>query len=189
MNHDRIAGAAQTLGGKAMAGVGAMLGDEEVERRGRQHQRVGKVRNFLGSIREMVGLDARPSFATPQCNPNDKDQTMNEDEFKGGVRYVKGKIEKGAGDLATDTKWQADGIVDQVAGGAQNLYGRAKEKVKDVIDDAPGALADAGDKVRDVAQQGRTVASEQVKQNPWALVAAAGVVGYALSWLVHGKRA
>lgn len=114
---------------------------------------------------------------------------MNEDEFKGGVRYVKGKVEKGAGDITDHTKWQADGIVDQVAGGAQNLYGRAKEKVKDVIDDAPAAYADASDKARDYAQQGRVVAREQVGRNPMALIAAAGVAGYALSWLVHGKRA
>ncbi|MEG3126176.1 CsbD family protein [Sphingomonas sp. GB1N7] len=118
-----------------------------------------------------------------------KDWVMNEDELKGGVRYVKGKIEKGVGDAVDSTPWQADGIVDQIAGGAQNLYGRAKEKVKDVIDDAPDALADAGDKVRDYAQQGRTVATEQAKRNPVALIAAAGVIGYALSWLVHGKRA
>lgn len=113
---------------------------------------------------------------------------MNEDEFKGGVRYVKGKIEKGAGDVTDHTKWQADGIVDQVAGGAQNLYGRVKEKMKDVIDDAPDAFADASDTAREYAHQGRVVAREQVKRNPLALVAAAGVIGYALSWLVHGKR-
>ena len=113
---------------------------------------------------------------------------MNGDELEGGVRYVKGKMEKGVGDVASDTRWQADGIVDQVAGGAQNLYGRAKERVRDAIDDAPDVLHDAGDKVRDVAQQGRAVANDQMRSNPWALAAAVGVVGYGLSWLIHGKR-
>lgn len=210
MNKDRFAGAAETLGGSAMASVGNLLGDAELERRGRKHRRDGKIRNILGSIREIVGFDAQPAVGTATSTKLQEDKVMNEDEIKGGVRYVKGKIEKGAGDITTDTKWQVDGLVDQVAGGAQNLYGRAKERVQDAIDDAPAAFADASDKVRDaaqqgrervldathqgrekareLAQQGRAVASEQAKQNPWALVAAACVVGYALSWLVHGKR-
>ena len=113
---------------------------------------------------------------------------MNEDEIKGGVRYYQGKVEKGVGDVADSPDWQADGIVDQVAGAAQNLYGRARDKVHDVIEDTPGALADAGDKARDVARQGRAIAAGQVEDNPWVLVAAAAVMGYGLSWLVHGRR-
>ena len=114
---------------------------------------------------------------------------MNGDRIEGGVRYVKGKMEKGVGDIASDTKWQADGIVDQVAGGAQNLYGRAKDRVQDIIEDAPDMLNDASDKVRDAAQQGRAVANDQMRSNPWMLAAAVGVVGYAVSWLIHGQRA
>ncbi|WP_445191846.1 CsbD family protein [Sphingomonas sp. Tas61C01] len=113
---------------------------------------------------------------------------MNQDEIEGGVRYVKGKIEKNVGDVASSASWQADGIVNQVAGGAQNLYGRAKDHVEDLIDDAPGMLQEAGDRARHVASRGRDVANEQMKQNPWALAAVVGVVGYAISWLIHGKR-
>lgn len=113
---------------------------------------------------------------------------MNDDEFKGGVRYVKGKVEQGVGDVAGSTSWQADGIVDQVAGGAQHLYGRAKEKIEDVIDTAPAVLNDAGERVRDVAYRTRTVANEQMKRNPWPLAIAIGVLGYGVSWLVHGKK-
>lgn len=113
---------------------------------------------------------------------------MNEDEIKGGIRYVKGKVEKGAGDLTNDSVWQAGGVVDQVAGGAQNLYGRAKDKVQDLVDDAPDALAQAGETARDIAVRGRNAANEQVRDNPWFWAAVAGVGGYALSWLFHGRR-
>jgi uncharacterized protein YjbJ (UPF0337 family) len=206
MNEDRIAGAAETLGGKAMVGLGDVLNDDKMVAEGHAHRRAGKVRNIVGSLRDMVGIDLRRSvdragrahdatvdtapFPTPHpITSHQKDDIMNDDQLKGALRDVKGKIEKGAGDITSDTKWQADGIVDQVAGKTQNLYGRAKEKVQDVIDDAPGVLSDAGEKVRDVANQGRTVANEQVKQSPWTLIAAAGIIGYGLSWLVHGKRA
>ena len=113
---------------------------------------------------------------------------MNQDEVEGGVRYVKGKIERNVGDVASSTSWQADGIVDQVAGGAQNLYGRAKDHVEDLIDDAPTMLHEAGERARHVARRSRDMADERMKQNPWALAAVVGVVGYAVSWLIHGRR-
>lgn len=134
---------------------------------------------------------------------------MNEDEIKGGVCYVKGKIEKGVGDIMIDIKWQVDGFVDQVVGGVQNLYGCVKECVQDVIDDVFVVFVDVSDKVCDVVQQGCervfdvmyqgcekvcefvqqgcVVVSEQVKQNLWVLVVVVCVVGYVLLWLVYGK--
>ena len=113
---------------------------------------------------------------------------MNEDEIKGGFRDVKGKVEKAVGDVTTDTKWQADGIVDQVAGSVQNLYGRAKDKVQDVAADAPDALSDANERIKGAANRGRALANDQLQDNPWVLVAAAGIAGYALSWILHGRR-
>ena len=113
---------------------------------------------------------------------------MNEDEFKGGVRYVKGKIEKGVGDIADSTEWQVDGIVDQVAGGAQNLYGRAKETVEDVAANAADFAADAGAYTREISRRGQAAIDRSVEDNPWAWIGAAVVAGYALSWLIHGKH-
>ena len=46
---------------------------------------------------------------------------MNKDEFQGGARYVGGKVEKAVGDTVDSRDWQVDGVVDQVAGGAQHL--------------------------------------------------------------------
>ncbi|TCP71736.1 CsbD family protein [Sphingomonas sp. PP-CE-1G-424] len=120
---------------------------------------------------------------------------MNKDEFQGGARYVGGKVEKAIGDTVSSRDWQVDGVVDQVAGGAQNLYGRAKSAVEDIVDGAP-ELADklgsearqAADRTAEVARQGARTAQDSAKDAPllWALGAAA--IGYGLAWLVHGQR-
>lgn len=121
---------------------------------------------------------------------------MNEDEFKGGVRYVGGKVEKAVGDTVNSRDWQVDGVVDQVAGGAQHTYGRAKSIIGDALDTAPelaeearDRLKAAGEKAADVAQKNGKVAVEAVRDTPalWALAAAMG--GYAVAWLIHRRRA
>jgi uncharacterized protein YjbJ (UPF0337 family) len=124
-----------------------------------------------------------------------KDKTMNKDEFQGGARYIGGKVEKTIGDTVSSRDWQVDGVVDQVAGGAQNLYGRAKSAVADAVDGAP-ELADklgsdareAADRAGRLAQQGARTVQESAEDAPllWALGAAA--IGYGLAWLVHGQR-
>ncbi|MEG3085203.1 CsbD family protein [Sphingomonas sp. PB2P12] len=120
---------------------------------------------------------------------------MNKDEFQGGARYVGGKIEKTVGDTVNSTDWKVDGVVDQVAGGAQNLYGRAKSAIEDVVDGAP-ELADklgsearhAADRTAEAARRGALTAQGSAKDAPllWALGAAA--IGYGLAWFVHGPR-
>lgn len=131
---------------------------------------------------------------------------MNEDEFKGGARYVGGGVEKTIGDTVDSRDWKVDGVVDQVAGGAQHAYGRAKSILGDAIDSAPElaeeardrlkdageraavAARAAGERTADAAQKGGRVAVETVRDTPvlWALAAAMG--GYAIAWLVHGRH-
>jgi uncharacterized protein YjbJ (UPF0337 family) len=120
---------------------------------------------------------------------------MNEDELKGGVRYTVGKVEKTIGDTVESRDWQVDGVVDQVAGGAQHGYGRARSIVEDVVDAAPELAEAARDHVKasasrvaDAAQHGGKVAIDTVRDTPvlWGIAAAMG--GYALAWLVHGRH-
>lgn len=120
---------------------------------------------------------------------------MNSDEFEGGIRYATGKVEKAVGDVADRRDWQADGVVDQVAGGAQHGYGRAKSILNDAIDSAPGLINDARDRlettgrqVADAAQRGGKTTARAAKEQPlvWALGAIA--LGYGLGWLIHGRH-
>ena len=120
---------------------------------------------------------------------------MNEDEFNGGARYVGGKIEKAVGDVADSREWKVDGVVDQVAGGMQHGYGRARSIVEDAVDAAPDLvdhardrLKDAGGRAADAAERHGKAAVETVRDTPaiWALGAAIG--GYALAWFIHARR-
>jgi uncharacterized protein YjbJ (UPF0337 family) len=120
---------------------------------------------------------------------------MNEDQFEGGVRSFTGKVESAVGDAAGSREWRRDGVVDQVAGGLQHGYGRAKAIVEDAIDAAPELAGEAGERLKaagervaDAAQRGGRVASDTVRDTPvlWALAAAMG--GYAVAWFFHRRR-
>ncbi|SFO19001.1 CsbD family protein [Sphingomonas sp. OK281] len=120
---------------------------------------------------------------------------MNKDEFQGGARYIGGKVEKAVGDTVNSRDWQVDGVVDQVAGGAQNLYGRAKSAIDDAIDGAPELADKLGSEAREAtdreaaaARRGAASAQTSAQDAPmlWALGAAA--IGYGIAWFVHGRR-
>ncbi len=95
---------------------------------------------------------------------------MDSDRIEGAVKMTGGKIEKQFGRVIGDHKIETDGMIDQLKGSAQNLYGSAKDSVKSAIDGAPP-------KVRDGAYQ--TI--EVVRANPLLSAILAGTVGYALS--------
>ena len=91
---------------------------------------------------------------------------MNTHEWHGGARYVGGKVEKAVGDAVDSRDWQVDGIVDQVAGAAENLYGRAQSVAEDAIDAAPHlaakgreAVTDAADRAADANDQRESLGS------------------------------
>ncbi|MES2339994.1 MAG: CsbD family protein [Pseudomonadota bacterium] len=120
---------------------------------------------------------------------------MNSDEFQGGARYVGGKVEKAIGDTANSRDWKVDGIVDQVAGGAQHAYGRARSIIDDAIDSAPDLaqaardrLTMAGERVADNAQKTGKAAAQTIQDTPLLWAAAAALAGYGVAWLVHGRR-
>ena len=52
--------------------------------------------------------------------------TMNEDRIMGTARNLGGKVQEGVGRVTGDTKSQVEGIMNQAAGAAQDLYGQAK---------------------------------------------------------------
>lgn len=120
---------------------------------------------------------------------------MNKDEFHGGVRYAGGKIEKAIGDAVDSRDWKVDGVVDQVAGGAQHSYGRARAIIDEAIDGAPAVadeardrLKDSGERIADTAQRGGKAVGRAVQESPALWAAAAAIGGYALAYIVHGRR-
>lgn len=121
---------------------------------------------------------------------------MDTDRVEGAARKVGGKIESAFGDLAGDTKLQGDGLVDQALGTVQNVAGQARDTLRDVAGQAGGiaqdALARGRDALPDSANQayrdGRAMVSDQVRESPLNALLIAGAVGYAIAWLVHGRK-
>lgn len=60
---------------------------------------------------------------------------MDEDRVKGTAQQVKGAVKEGIGKITGDTKTQAEGKADKVAGKAQNAVGGAKDAARDALDD------------------------------------------------------
>ncbi|GAC1480351.1 MAG: CsbD family protein [Acetobacteraceae bacterium] len=94
---------------------------------------------------------------------------MDENRFEGAARKVGGKVEGAVGDITGDTKTQAEGLVDNAAGTAQNAYCQAKDAVRN-------ATGDYGSQVLDQIEEAGDMIAEQVDQRPiTALLIAAGI--------------
>jgi uncharacterized protein YjbJ (UPF0337 family) len=64
---------------------------------------------------------------------------MDENRVAGTARNVGGKVEEGFGRVAGDNRMRTEGLVDQAAGAAQDLYGQARDSAAD----AAGAARDS----------------------------------------------
>ena len=60
---------------------------------------------------------------------------MDKERVKGVGKQVSGSLKEAVGKVTGDTKTEAEGAAEKAAGNAQNAVGRAKDKVRDVIDD------------------------------------------------------
>ncbi len=100
---------------------------------------------------------------------------MNEDRVAGTARNLGGKVEEGFGRVTGDAKTQADGLINQAAGAAQDLYGQAKETASDAAQVVRRGAVDAEDYVRRI-----------IEQRPYTTAFAALCVG----WLIGrmGRR-
>jgi uncharacterized protein YjbJ (UPF0337 family) len=78
---------------------------------------------------------------------------MNEDRVAGTARNLGGKVEEGFGRVTGDAKTQADGLINQAAGAAQDLYGQAKETASDAAQVVRRGAVDAEDYVRRIIEQ------------------------------------
>jgi uncharacterized protein YjbJ (UPF0337 family) len=99
---------------------------------------------------------------------------MNEDRIAGAARNMGGKVQEGFGRMTGDVKTQADGLSNQAAGAAQDLYGQAKE-TPDAAQAMRQGSVDAEDHVRRI-----------VERRPYTTAFAALCVG----WLIGrmGRR-
>jgi uncharacterized protein YjbJ (UPF0337 family) len=73
---------------------------------------------------------------------------MNEDRILGTAKNLGGKVQEGFGHVTGDTKSQAEGVINQASGAAQELYGQAKESASDAAQAVRQGAMDAEDYVR-----------------------------------------
>jgi uncharacterized protein YjbJ (UPF0337 family) len=54
MDKDRVKGAAKTVGGKVKEAVGKLTGDQKTVAEGQAEQKVGKVQNAVGGLKDTI---------------------------------------------------------------------------------------------------------------------------------------
>ncbi len=61
---------------------------------------------------------------------------MDEDRIKGKAKDIAGRAERQVGEWTGDEETQAEGAAKQVEGKVQNAWGKAKDKVEELSDEA-----------------------------------------------------
>jgi uncharacterized protein YjbJ (UPF0337 family) len=78
---------------------------------------------------------------------------MNEDRVAGTARNVGGKVQEGLGRVTGDARTQAEGVMNQAAGAAQDLYGQAKETASDAAQAVRQGATDLEGYIRQTIEQ------------------------------------
>jgi uncharacterized protein YjbJ (UPF0337 family) len=103
-----------------------------------------------------------------------KDNPMNEDRIAGTARNLGGKAQEGFGRVAGDTNNQVEGMINQAAGAAQELYGQAKDTAMDTAQAVKKGAIEAEDHVRHF-----------IERRPYTTAFAALCVGWAIAHLTR----
>src|SRR5580700_10986171 len=98
---------------------------------------------------------------------------MNEDRVIGRVRNAGGKLQEGFGNVIGDAATEAAGVANQVAGAAQEIYGRTR----DAAADAAVATRDAA---RDTASSFEQSLRNLIETQPYT----ATMIALGIGWLL-----
>ncbi len=60
---------------------------------------------------------------------------MDRDRIEGKGKDLMGQAKEGAGEIGRDRDLQAEGKSDQAEGNVQEKWGKAKDKIREVVDD------------------------------------------------------
>jgi uncharacterized protein YjbJ (UPF0337 family) len=127
---------------------------------------------------------------------------MNRDQIRGASRHLKGRAETALGGLTGDPARQVRGAVNQVAGGAQYAYGRARDRAEDLAEDGRHLAREAYERADDLIDDGRHYAREARRRaethgrrairyadaNRTSTLLAFVGVAFALGWLARSSR-
>ncbi|WP_298967381.1 CsbD family protein [uncultured Methylobacterium sp.] len=83
---------------------------------------------------------------------------MNRDEIRGTAHHLKGRAQSTLGSLTGDPVRQVRGAVNQVAGGAQSAYGRARDRAEDLAEDGRHLAHAVRERADHLVEDGRHLA-------------------------------
>ncbi|OKO78167.1 CsbD family protein [Bradyrhizobium sp. AS23.2] len=109
---------------------------------------------------------------------------MDTDRIVGSAKEYAGRAEGAIGEMAGDANTQASGKAREAAGTVQNLYGQAKDAVRDATDTATSYAKDVYENSGDTFRDGSQALSRKVRDNPLGALLVAGGIGFALALLM-----
>ncbi|MEE7493430.1 CsbD family protein [Methylobacterium oryzae] len=127
---------------------------------------------------------------------------MNRDQIRGASRHIKGRAQTALGGLTGDPARQVRGAVNQVAGGAQYAYGRARDRAEDLAEDgrhlteaarrrADHLIDEGRDRARDVRRRGADYGRQAIRTaeaNRTNTLLGLAALAFAAGWLVRRAR-
>ncbi|MCJ2081785.1 CsbD family protein [Methylobacterium sp. J-090] len=127
---------------------------------------------------------------------------MNRDQFSGASRHLKGRAQTALGGVTGDPARQVRGAVNQVAGGAQYAYGRARTRAEDLAEDGRHLAHAVRDRADDLIEDGRHLARDARKRgtaygqravryaddNRMSALVGLAAVAFAVGWLSRPRR-
>ena len=105
---------------------------------------------------------------------------MNTDRVTGQAKTSLGRLQEDYGRFAGDDTPLVDGLRSQTEGQAQQLYGQAKDGLRDAVDRASAFAETAYDQGRRRLGEGADAVNAQVEANPVVAIMLAAAVGYLL---------
>jgi uncharacterized protein YjbJ (UPF0337 family) len=127
---------------------------------------------------------------------------MNRDQFRGASRHLKGRAQSAVGGITGDPASQVRGAANQVAGGAQYAYGRARDRAEDLLDDGRDIAHEVRDRAGNLVEDGRHLARHAGKRggaygrqavryaddNRTSTLLGLAAVAFAVGWLSRRKH-
>ncbi len=109
---------------------------------------------------------------------------MDNDRITGTAKDFAGQAQSKLGELAGDTKTEAEGRMREAAGTAQNLYGQAKDTAREATETAASYAKQAYENSGDAFRDGSQALAKKVQDSPLSSVLIAGGIGFALALMM-----
>ncbi|MCJ2130719.1 CsbD family protein [Methylobacterium sp. E-045] len=162
---DRITGAAKEFGGKVQGTVGDLTGSKRDSVEGRAREAQGAAENLYGQAKDTV-RDAAEHVADT-------------------ARDIGGKVRDTVGNLIG-----SDDVEDRARraqGAAGDTNDRAERSVRNAGREAYDYAEDAYENGGNYLRQGGREVTHHVAEHPVAALLVAGLLGYGLGLLIHGR--